>query len=216
MFNFYKNEPKKFLQIANRRFSNLIVQLRIKYRTSKFKILNKIGYYYSLKSCGIVRVVQRVVMTGAGSVELGNNVSLGVYPSPSAFSGEFYIEARAQSSKVIIKDNVSINNNASIIADKSSITIGSRTLIGSNFTCLDSNFHALDPSCRTSNNYKCYDVVIGENVFIGNNVTILRGVNIGNNSVIGAGCVISFDVENDTIVSIDDCFKRAKFRLNEL
>ncbi|TOI54642.1 hypothetical protein CGI57_23165, partial [Vibrio parahaemolyticus] len=38
------------------------------------------------------------------------------------------------------------------------------------------------------------------NVFIGANVTILQGVEIGDNSVIGAGCLISQNVEKNKIV----------------
>lgn len=45
-------------------------------------------------------------------------------------------------------------------------------------------------------------VTIGERCWIGSNVTILKGSKIGNNCVIGAGCVISGKVPNNSIVRL--------------
>lgn len=63
-------------------------------------------------------------------------------------------------------------------------------MIGPNFICFDSNFHSLRPDKRMSSDYSCKPVIIGRNVFIGANVTILQGMTIGDNSVICAGAVI--------------------------
>lgn len=125
---------------------------------------------------------------------------MGVYPSPNLYHGEVYLEARHDSAEINIGQRVYINNNAVIIADKSSITIGDDTLIGPNFTCFDSNFHSLHPEKRLSSDYRCKMVTIGRNVFIGANVTVLQGVTIGDNSVIGAGAIISRDVPVNVIV----------------
>ena len=42
-------------------------------------------------------------------------------------------------------------------------------------------------------------IVVGDNVYIGNNVLILPGVTIGNNVVIGAGAVVSKDIPDNSI-----------------
>lgn len=42
-------------------------------------------------------------------------------------------------------------------------------------------------------------IVVGNNVYIGNNVIILPGVTIGNNVVIGAGAIVSKDIPNNSI-----------------
>lgn len=44
------------------------------------------------------------------------------------------------------------------------------------------------------------EISIGDNCWIASNVVILKGVNIGNNVVIGAGCVIYKDIPDHTIV----------------
>lgn len=151
-------------------------------------------------SCqGNVRVVQSLHLQGSGQITLGRNCSLGVYPSPNLYHGECYLEARHPEAKLIIGERVFINNNATIIADKSIVTIGDDTLIGPGFTCFDSNFHPLHPNKRLSGDYKCKPVSIGNNVFIGAGVTILQGVTIGDNSVISAGVVIDMDVPSNTI-----------------
>lgn len=48
-------------------------------------------------------------------------------------------------------------------------------------------------------NFVCKDIVIGNNVWIGSGVIILKGVHIGDNAVIGAGTVVTKDVPADTI-----------------
>ncbi|GHU79455.1 hypothetical protein AGMMS49992_31450 [Clostridia bacterium] len=42
-------------------------------------------------------------------------------------------------------------------------------------------------------------ITIGDNVYIGNNVILLPGVNVGNNVVIGAGAVVTKDIPNDSV-----------------
>lgn len=44
-------------------------------------------------------------------------------------------------------------------------------------------------------------IVIGNNVYIGNNVIILPGVNIGNNVIIGAGSIVTKDISDNTVVA---------------
>ena len=42
-------------------------------------------------------------------------------------------------------------------------------------------------------------IVIGDHVWIGKNVTILKGVKIGNNAIIAAGSIVTKDVPNNTL-----------------
>ncbi|MDK9773407.1 DapH/DapD/GlmU-related protein [Vibrio sp. B181a] len=147
-------------------------------------------------------MVQNLNIQGKGRLIFNDGLMVGVYPSPNLYHGEFYLEARHIGAKIEIGRRVFINNSAVIIADKSSITIGDDTLIGPNFICFDSNFHPLNAKKRLSQDYQCKPVSIGQNVFIGANVTILQGVTIGDNSVIGAGAVITCDVPENKIVKV--------------
>lgn len=87
-----------------------------------------------------------------------------------------------------------------VAADR--IEIGDRVQVGANTTIVDTDFHPLTPEGRKEDmaNGKNRPVVIKDDVFIGMNCLILKGVEIGEGSVIGAGSVVSRDVPPRTMV----------------
>lgn len=164
-----------------------------RYRVLKFKFLS------DAENTDISAVFnQPVLLSGKGRIVL-KKCNLGVWPSPYYLNGYSHIEARNKGSEIIIGDGVVINNNAVIIAEKSFIRIGDDTLIGSEFNAYDSDFHGLHPEHRNSGHQLVAGVSIGENVFIGSRVTVLKGVSIGNNSVIANGSIVNKDVPADVI-----------------
>ena len=63
--------------------------------------------------------------------------------------------------------------------------------IGANCLIFDTDFHHSDPQKRLSDNpAPTRPIIINENVFIGTNCVILKGVTIGKNTAIGAGSVV--------------------------
>ena len=76
-----------------------------------------------------------------------------------------------------------------------SIRIGKRCLIGANALVTDCDFHAVKPEERRYNSNPddigCAPVVIEDNVWLGANVTVLKGVRIGENTVVAAGSVVA-------------------------
>jgi len=83
------------------------------------------------------------------------------------------------------------------------ITIGDWVTVGANTTIIDTDFHPLDPIQRRLHpqEAKTAPVVIENGVFIGMNCLILKGVTIGQGSVVGAGSVVTRDVPPGTIVA---------------
>lgn len=81
--------------------------------------------------------------------------------------------------------------------DHGGVTIGNGCQIGHNviFATLD---HELAPERRK----KTYPapIVLGRNVWVGSNTTILQGVTIGDNAVVAAGAVVTKDVAANTMV----------------
>lgn len=104
-----------------------------------------------------------------------------------------------------IGNNFYANHNL-IILDCNKVTFGDNVFIGPNcsFYCPD---HPLDYKTRNKNLGRALPINVGNNVWIGGSVTILGGVNIGDNAVIGAGSVVTKDVLPDTLV----CGNPAKF-----
>lgn len=106
--------------------------------------------------------------------------------------------------RVEIGDNCFFNNGCSVNSmDK--ITIGDGTIFGENSHVYDHNHRFRDAeNSIKSQGYSIAQVCIGKHVWIGSNVVILKGVTIGDNSVIGAGCVINRDIPTDSIVTCKD------------
>lgn len=144
------------------------------------------------------KIFQPTQFVGRGKIKIESSC-IGVWPSPNILNGISYIEARNMVSSVYISKSTFINNNAVIIADKTSIKIGSRCLIGQNLFVTDSDFHGLSINNRSNGYYECYPVNIGDDVFIGADVAIMKGVSIGNGAVIGSGSVVIKDVEPNSI-----------------
>ncbi|KAI9679609.1 MAG: hypothetical protein M1829_001571 [Trizodia sp. TS-e1964] len=90
--------------------------------------------------------------------------------------------------------NVFINFNC-VVLDTCAVRIGSRTLIGPNVNFY-AGMHPLEPEIRngTSGPELGKEISVGDDCWIGGNVTILPGVSIGRGSTIGAGSVVTRDI----------------------
>lgn len=98
--------------------------------------------------------------------------------------------------------NITIGKNVFINAcchfqDQGGITLGDGCLIGHNVVFATLN-HGFAPADRAS--LYPAPIVLGKNVWIGSNSTLLQGIRIGDNAVIGAGSVVTKDVPANTIV----------------
>lgn len=103
-------------------------------------------------------------------------------------------------STIKIGDYSNIGENAWLLSD--GITIGNHVMMGPNCMIFTSDHETknLDiPMCQQGFT-DVKPVVIGDDVWIGARVIILKGVTIGNGSVIAAGAVVTKDVEPYTIV----------------
>ncbi len=81
------------------------------------------------------------------------------------------------------------------------IQIGDECLIGADVMIVDTDFHPIPSENRrfSKEGIKSAPIVIGRNVFIGARSVILKGVTIGDNSVIAAGSVVSRSVPENCI-----------------
>jgi acetyltransferase-like isoleucine patch superfamily enzyme len=76
------------------------------------------------------------------------------------------------------------------------IIIGDNVIVGANATIVDTDFHPVGPLARQvrPQNAETAPIEIQDNVFIGMNCLILKGVTIGQNSVVGAGSVVTTSI----------------------
>lgn len=97
---------------------------------------------------------------------------------------------------ITIGKHVFINSGCQF-QDQGGITIGNGALIGHNVVLATLN-HGFAPDDR--NSMYPNPIVIGRNVWIGANATVVPGVTIGDNAVIAAGAVVTKDVLANTLV----------------
>ena len=106
-----------------------------------------------------------------------------------------------------IGNNVSLGKHVRILSTRAQVIIGNDIMFGPNVTIITGN-HRTDVVGKTmisiSDEEKRpeddMDVVIQDDVWIGANVTVLKGVTIGRGSVIAAGSVVVKDVPEYSIV----------------
>lgn len=130
------------------------------------------------------------IYNNKNKVIIGNNVFLRGNPkgyhAGLAFPTTILLDA--------INSSVRIGNNCRIngayIHSKKKILIGENCVIASGVNIIDSNGHILLSTDRTKGRDNAEEIIIGNNVWIGLNATILKGAIIGENSVIAAGSVV--------------------------
>ena len=143
---------------------------------------------------------QAIQLNGKGKIIFGNNNYIGIDPSPFLYSGYCYFEARNLHSSIKLGNDIFINNNCVIISEGEGIEISSNCLIGTNCEIYDSDFHSLDPNLRLDiSSVKTSKVILQKNVFLGSNVKILKGVTIGENSVISNGSIVVKDIPKNVV-----------------
>jgi len=167
-------------------------------------VLRWLGCAYGrrLMADGIVVVQVR----HPGSITIGNNVII-----RSRFRSNLVGTTGPTVFHCIRDGRVSIGDNSgcssTVFSSRSSIHVGQNVKIGGNVRIYDHDFHAVDYLTRRDPiqdaiQSKTAPVVIGDDVFIGVNAIILKGVTVGDRSVIGAGAVVSIkDIPPDSLVA---------------
>ena len=95
-------------------------------------------------------------------------------------------------------------NHGAYLMDCAKITIGQHCFIGPGcgmYTAI----HPILPQERNSGMELCKPITLGDNVWLGGDVTILPGVTIGSNTVIGAGSVVVKDIPSGVVAVGNPC-----------
>ena len=123
---------------------------------------------------------------------------------------KLFIRNTNQKRKFLIKKGAKIGKNTRILSDVSAlgtepylVEIGENCLISLNVT-----FMTHDGGISVLNNLGYFQqkmdklgrIKIGNNVFIGKDATIMQGVTIGDNVIIGLGSIVTKDIESNSVV----------------
>lgn len=113
-----------------------------------------------------------------------------------------------EDAEIVIGSNVGMSS--VVIWSHKSITIGNNVLLGANVTLLDSDCHSKNymdrRELKSDIKYKIDGSIKIENdVLIGMNTIVLKGVTIGARSIIGAGSVVVKSIPPDSIAAGNPC-----------
>ena len=104
---------------------------------------------------------------------------------------------------ISIGKNFYANYNVTIL-DGAKVTFGDNVFIAPN--CVFSTAgHAIDSEQRSRGLEIALPITVGDNVWIGTNVSVLPGVTIGNNTIIGAGSVVNKNIPEGVIAAGNPC-----------
>ncbi|WP_243121155.1 acyltransferase [Clostridium autoethanogenum] len=112
-------------------------------------------------------------------------------------SGPFYIKC-IESSELTIGNKCFFNCNCSITC-ANKIVIGSNCMFANNFVVVDHDHRIKDG--KITANLITQPTFIENNVWCGANVTVVKGVTIGEGAIVAAGSVVTHNVEAHTLVA---------------
>src|SRR5579883_66729 len=136
----------------------------------------------------------RLHIKGPGRVIFGANVNAWAHKEPNV------LITYSPDAVIKIGDNTRLNG-AGLMAARG-ITVGCNCLVGS-AVIVDTDFHSVNPDRRTNPGAKVKSapITIGNNVWLAGQTAVLKGVTIGDNSVVGFRGVVVSNVPSNVVVA---------------
>ena len=132
-----------------------------------------------------IRLRENAVWSAQGGCSLAYNVTVEVL-SGALLESKFF----------------TMNSNSVLIAAKK-IVLGQDVMIARNVVIYDSDFHSiLGQKGEVLNESK--PVILGDHIWLGTNSIILKGTEIGNNSIVGANSIIRAHIDENTIATVEN------------
>ena len=165
----------------NRSFKDILIE--------GFKLFRGFILKYKFNECGsLLRVEKKLtIIKKNASIKIGRKVKLCSNIKLSALGNENFAE-------ILIGNNTWIGDRTEIHAGKK-VEIGSNCNISWDVCIMDRDYHKLNSRIEIIKPIK-----IEDNVWIGCNSLILKGITIGHGAVIAAGSVITKDVAPNSLV----------------
>lgn len=166
--------------------------------------------YLKLKNvrCGQnLRIMGKISVIGPGKITIGDNFMMTsgehINPISANVQGAFFTDT--PDAQIIIGNNVGMSSTRMWIHDK--LTIGDNVKIGGGVLLIDTDCHPMDYNVRRISNEgtKSAPIVIEDDVWIGAQSIVLKGVTIGARSIIGAGSVVTKDIPADCVAAGNQC-----------
>ena len=164
----------------------------------------------------IIDGIPVIELARCGSISFGDNCVIN-----SRFKSNLVGKANPMVFECRNDGSITIGNytglSFAVISSRIGIVIGNNVKVGGNVRIFDHDYHSLNYLDRRvgqsdQQNARSAPIQIGDDVFIGTNTIILKGVAIGNRAIIGAGSVVGCDIPSDEIWGGNPvrCLKKGK------
>lgn len=170
------------LLMSRFRFVKLILQAKL--NGGKIEIGNNVKFNH------------KVTFQGKGKLIINDNVVFGYNMAGSNDQG-IILQVRFLQSQIIIGENAQIMNGCEMFST-STINIGKDVLLGAGVKIMDSDFHELNPNKRL-NSGPSFPIIIHNNCWVGIDSLLLKGTEIGENSVVAAKSVVNSNLEANSL-----------------
>lgn len=180
----------------------LILKIERLFRNMLNLIKGKLACYIHKVDIGEnSKIIGKPFIINRGKIIIRENVTVNSSYYNNPIGGQTFTTFWTRKKGCIeIGSNCKISN--STFVSENSIKIDSNVYIGGDCRIYDTDFHSINYSNRIKtidDDIKTAPIIINSNVFVGANVTILKGVIIGRNSVIGAGSILTHSVPENEI-----------------
>jgi acetyltransferase-like isoleucine patch superfamily enzyme len=169
--------------LISKAFNRIILHLKLR--------LHGVRYGSSLRG-------NNCVIKNKGRIEIGDRVLLNSCPGGDIFRTGLLTHNK----KAVIKIGSDCNLNGTFIHSRTKVVIGDYCLFGPGVIILDNDSHntSIAPLVRRAGEVNEAPVIIGKNVWVGMRSIIMKGVHLGDNSIIAAGSVVTRDVSPNSVV----------------
>ena len=134
---------------------------------------------------------------------MGPGLQLRSWPTSNPLAPNHPVVLATRSPAAVLSIGHDVGMSSATLVAAEGIEIGDRVLIGANSVIVDTDFHPLHPDTRRRDILagRHRPVVVEDDVFVGMNALILKGVRIGAGAVVAAGSVVVGDVPPGAIVA---------------
>ena len=162
------------------------------------KLVSRVREYLNEVRVGI-NLQEKIIQDGTWNVfQINNKADLIVGSNVICRNFENF---HVSSGKLILHDGVFVNNSCSFNCMER-IEVGNGTMMGEGVRFYDHD-HVYTAEKIEKWQWTTAPIRIGRECWIGSNVTILKGVTIGDNTIIGTGCLIHNDIPSNSMVYND-------------
>jgi hypothetical protein len=180
----------KFIEKISQRLDN------IKMRFYFYRLGIQIRDFYMIGGCPLLEIRKGGLFSFGDGLIMVNNQKFSTLGKANKCKLTVYSGA-----SLILGNNIGMSN-TTIVATKH-IEFGNRVMIGGGVTIVDCDFHSMNSKLWFTSDdeleMKSLSVKIGNNVFIGMDSIILKGVIIGDNVRIAAGSVVTKSIPDNQI-----------------